>query len=87
MNITTESGVAKVVYRRWVKKDGRVKFQERWFQSCYLTDRVGQRVLVGIHPRPEGGLWVATDPKPHRIICLAYAESSITPAKNHLDKS
>ncbi len=75
MNITTESGVAKVVYRRWVKKNGRVKFQERWFESAYLRDRVGQRVLVGIHPdTTRASLMIVTDPKPHRFICIANLE-------------
>jgi len=74
--VTTENGRAVLRYRRWVKKDGRVKFQERWFQSVYLNGLIGNPVMVAQAPGRDA-LLVGTNAPPYRFITIALPEAGV----------
>jgi hypothetical protein len=47
VTISGERHGVNVQFPRWVKKDGRIKFQEVWSSSPYLINWFGKPVLVG----------------------------------------
>jgi hypothetical protein len=65
-----------VQYWRWVKNDGRIKFQEVWFSSVYLANHVRARVLVGRVTEDRLAVWTKMAKRGGRFICIALREGA-----------
>jgi hypothetical protein len=78
VGVQLESGIVEVRVSapRWVKKDGRIKFDGEWYQSVYLKTMTGERVEVAAYPDPQPPKRIIVC-KDGRFITHAHAERSI----------